>query len=99
MHTLKVKKERISKCLCQNLFIPAAMQIKDHKILITLKRCITLSLSCQTCNTKFLLFYDCRTYENIFCLFGKSANITKALNLKIHCKELRLAFVHRVNTE
>ena len=40
---------KISKCLCRNLFIGAAAQIravyKDHKILVTLKRCITLSLS------------------------------------------------------
>ena len=38
---------KISKCLCQNLFIGAATWIravyKDHKILVTLKRCITLS--------------------------------------------------------
>ena len=40
---------KISKCLCQNLFIGAATQIravyKDHKILVTLRRCIMLSLS------------------------------------------------------
>ena len=38
---------KISKCLCRNLFIVAAAQIrvvyKDHEILVTLKRCITLS--------------------------------------------------------
>ena len=48
---------------------------------------------------KFLLFYDCRTYENIFRLFDDSANKTKAFNLKVNCKELRLVFVHHVNTE
>ena len=40
---------KIPKGLCQNLFIGAAAQnravYKDHKILITLKRCITFSLS------------------------------------------------------
>ena len=40
---------KISKCLCRNLSIGAATQIravyKDHEILVTLKRCITLSLS------------------------------------------------------
>ena len=39
---------KISKCLCQNLFIGAAIQIravcKDHEILVTLKRCITLPI-------------------------------------------------------
>ena len=38
---------KISKYLCQNLFIGATTQIralyKDYKILITLKSCITLS--------------------------------------------------------
>ena len=51
MHTSgKGKKEmsaKISKCLCRNLFIGAVTQIravsKNHEILITLKRCITLS--------------------------------------------------------
>ena len=94
---------KISKCLCPNLFIGATAQIrdvcKDDEILVTLKRCITLSLSFQTWITKFLLLYDCRTYENIFCLFDDSANKTKAFNLKVNCKELRLVFVHCVNTE
>ena len=79
---------KISKCLCRNLFIGATVQIravyKDHKILITLKRCITLSLSFLTYNTKFLLFYDCCNYESIFCLFDNSANKTKAFNLKVN---------------
>ena len=94
---------KISKCLCGNLFIGAAAHIraayKDHETLITLKRCMTLSLSFYTRNTKFLLFYVCRTYENIFCLFDDSANKTKAFNLKVNCKELRLVFVYHVNTE
>ena len=60
---------------------------KDHKILITLKRCITLSLSFQTRNTKFVLFHDCRTYENNFSLFDDSTNKTKPFNLKVNCKE------------
>ena len=81
---------KISKCLCGNLFIGAAAQIravyKDHEILVTLKRCITLSLSLLTCNTKFLLFYDCHTSENIFHLLDDSANKTKAFNLKVNCK-------------
>ena len=38
---------KISKCLCQKLFMGAARQIiavcKDHEILVTLKRGITLS--------------------------------------------------------
>ena len=38
---------KLSKCLCQNLFIGATTQIravqKDHEITINLKRCITLS--------------------------------------------------------
>ena len=39
---------KISKCLCWNLFIGATTQIramcKDHKILVTLKRCLLLCL-------------------------------------------------------
>ena len=39
---------KMPKCLCRNLFVGAATQIrtvyKDHKILVTLKRLITLSL-------------------------------------------------------
>ena len=93
---------KISECLSRNLFIGAAAQIramyKDHEILVTLKKCITLSLSFYTRNTKFLLFYDCRTYENNFRLFGDSANKTKAFNLKVNCP-LQLLTVHHVNTE
>ena len=94
---------KIPKYRCRNLFIVATAQIravyKDHKILVTLKMCITLSLSFSTRNTKFPLFYDCHTYQNIFHLFDDSANKTKAFNLKVDCKELRLVFVHHVNTE
>ena len=50
-------------------------------------------------NTKFLLFYDCCTCENIFRLFDDSANKTKDFDWKVNCKELRLVFVHHVNTE
>ena len=53
----------------------------------------------KTRNTKFPLFYDCRTYENIFRLFDDSANKTMAFHLKVDCKELRLVFVyHELNT-
>ena len=52
VHKLIGKKEmftKISKCLFQNLFIGAAAQTravyKNHEILITLKRCITLSFT------------------------------------------------------
>ena len=72
----------ISKCLCRNLFKGAATQIravyKDNEILVTFKRCICL-LSFKTWNTTFPLFYDCRTYENIFRLFDESANKTNRL--------------------
>ena len=51
VHKLIGRKEmsaKISKWLCRNLFIVATTQIravyKDHKILIILKRCITLSI-------------------------------------------------------
>ena len=88
-----VKKEmlgKISKCLCLNLFIGVAAQLraaqKDHEILVTLK------------NTKFLLFDYCRAYKNIFRLFEDSANKTKAFNLRVNSKKLRLVFVHHVNT-
>ena len=50
VHKLINKKEmlrKISKCLFKNLFTGAAAQIravyKDHEVLITLKRCISLS--------------------------------------------------------
>ena len=66
---------------------------KDHKILLTMKRYITLPLTFSTHNTKFLLFYDCRTCKNIFRLFDGSANNTKAFNLKVNCKELRFSVV------
>ena len=40
---------KISKCLCRNLFIGAATQIravhKDQEVLVTFKRCITLSFT------------------------------------------------------
>ena len=40
---------KMLKCQCQNLFIGATAQIRvvyeDYEILVTLKRCITLSLS------------------------------------------------------
>ena len=94
---------KISKCLCRNLFIRASAQIravlKDQEILVTLKRCIPLSLTFQNCNTKFPLFYDCRTYKSIFRLFDDSSNRTKDFNLKVNCKELRIVLVYHVNTE
>ena len=100
-----VKKEmlgKISKCLCLNLFIGVAAQLraaqKDHEILVTLKKRITLSLSFQTPNTKFLLFDYCCAYKNIFRLFDDSANKTKAFYLRVNSKKLRLVFVHHVNT-
>ena len=40
----------------------------------------------------YIVLYCC-TCENIFRLFGDSANKTKAFNLKVNCKELRLFFV------
>ena len=50
LHKWIGKKEmltKIPKCLCWNLFIGAAAKLrivyKDHKILVILKRCITLS--------------------------------------------------------
>ena len=43
----------------------------------------------------FCLFDDS---EN-FPLFDDTVNKTKAFNLKMTCKELRLVFVHHVNTE
>ena len=93
---------KISKCLCQDLFIGATEKIravyKDHEILVILKRLITLSSGFSTLSTKFLLFYDYCTYKNFFCLFDDSANKTKAFSLKVNCKELRLGFVHHVNT-
>ena len=94
---------KISKCLFRKLFIGAAAQIravyKSHKILVTLKDVLLCLLSFKARNTKFLLFYDCCTYENIFRLFEDRANKTEAVNLKMNCKELRLVFVHHVNTE
>ena len=72
---------------------------KDHKILITLKGCITLSFKFLELQHKFLLFYDCRTYKNIFRLYQDRASKTKVVNLKVNCKELRLVFVHLVNTQ
>ena len=87
--------------MCRNLLIGATTQIRcvyrDHEFLLTLTRCITLSFKFLKSQHKILLFYDCHTYENIFHLIGDSANITKAFNLKVDCKELRLVFVHHVN--
>ena len=94
---------KISKYQCQNLFIGAATQVravcKDHEILVTLKRCITLSFKFLESRQKISIVYDCLTYENIFRLFGDSANKSKAFNLKVNCKELKSVFVHHVNTE
>ena len=94
---------KISKCLCQNLIIGPAAQIrtvyKDHEILVTLKRRITLSLRFYTRKAKFLLFYDCRTSKNIFRLFEDSANKRKAFNVKVNCKELKLVFMLHKNTK
>ena len=94
---------KISKCQFQKLFIGGVAQIravyKDRKILVTLKGCITLSFKFLELQHKFLLFYDCGTYKNIFRLYQDRASKTKAVNLKVNCKELRLVFVHLVNTE
>ena len=61
---------------------------KDHKIFKILKGVLLC-----------LLFCGCFTYKSIFSLFDDSANKIKAFNLKVNCKELRLVFVHHVNTE
>ena len=37
--------------------------------------------------------------KTLFVFFGDNANETKAFNLKVNCKELRLVFVYHVNTE
>ena len=83
----------MSKCLYRNLLIGAVY--KDHEILLTLKRCFTLSLRFQTRNTAFILFYDSRTYENNFRLFEASANKTKAVNLKMNLKHLQMIEVNK----
>ena len=94
---------KISKCLCQNLFIGAAAQIravyKDHEILITLKRCITLSFKFLVASQNFYSFMIVVLTKTFFVLFGDSANRTKAFNLKVNYNELTLVFVHHVNTE
>ena len=91
---------KISKCLYRNLFIGAATEIrpvyKDHEILITFKRCYFVFYVFRQTYTNFLLLYDCRTYENIFCLFNDCASKTNPFDVKMNCKELRLVFV---NTE
>ena len=93
---------KLSKCLCQNLFIGATTQIravqKDHEITINLKRCITLSFKFLDPQHKISIVLWL-PYKNISHLFGSSANKTKAFNLKVNCKELTLVFVHHVNTE
>ena len=96
----------ISKCLCQNLFKGFAAYIravyKNYKILLTLKRCITSSLSFETHITKLILFYDCRTYENIFHLFENSTNKTKAFNLSVRNsdqKTFNKKIPFRINSE
>ena len=47
----------------------------------------------------FSFFYDCHTYENIFPLFDDSVNKTKAFDLKVNYRKLKLVFVHNVNME
>ena len=37
--------------------------------------------------------------KTFFVYFGDSANKTKASNLKVNCKKLRLVFEHHVNIE
>ena len=60
--------------------------------------------------TFYFKSYDCRTYENNFRLFDNSGEKkkqkektknkkNKAFDLKVKSKELRLIFVHHVNTE
>ena len=92
---------KISKCLCRNLLIRAATQIKavykDHETLVTLKRCITLSFKLLDSQHKISIVLYCCTYKNIFRFFGDSANKTRILNLELNCKELRPFFLHHVN--
>ena len=87
---------KISKCLCRNLLIRAATQIKavykDHETLVTLKRCITLSFKLLDSQHKISIVLYCCTYKNIFRFFGDSANKTRILNLELNCKELRPFF-------
>ena len=85
-HKLIGKKEmsaRISKCLCRNLFIGATAQLravyKDHKILVTFKRCITLSFKFLDLQHKISIILWLFTYKNIFRLFVDSANKTRLL--------------------
>ena len=47
----------------------------------------------------FYCLYDRCTFKNISRLFGNSVNKTNAFNLKVNCKELRLFFLHHINTE
>ena len=90
---------KISKCLCRNLLIGATTQIRavyeDHKILVTFKRCITLSLLFLDSQHKIYIVLWLLLLWKHFS-FDKSANKTKAFNLKVNCKELRLVFTHRV---
>ena len=78
---------KISKCLCWNPFIGTAAQIravyKDHETLVTLKRCITLSLSFESRYTNFLLFYDCHTDEKFF-VYLKTVQIRTRKEYKVH---------------
>ena len=93
---------KISKCLCWNLFIGATTQIravhKDPRILITFKKCITLSFQFLDLQHKISIVLWLGTFKNISHLFGNTGNKTKAFNLKVNCKELRLIFVHHVHT-
>ena len=77
---------KILKCLCWNLFIGAAAQIravyKDHKILVYNFVFKFLDSQYKICVVLWLWYR-----ESIFRLF------------KVNWKELRLVFVHRVNTD
>ena len=63
-------------------------KLQNHR---NFEKVYSFALSFQTRNAKFLLFYDCSASENIFRLFHNNVTKTKAFNLKVSCKELRLA--------
>ena len=64
---------KTSKCLYQNLFMGVSVQIravyKDHKILVTLKRCITWSFKFLDLQYKVSIVYMIVVLSKTFLVY------------------------------
>ena len=92
---------KISKCLCRNLSIGAATQIravyKDHEILVTFKRCITLSFLFLDKFKQICYCFMLVVLTKTFFVYLTTMQIRP--RLLIWKWNVRNVFVHHVNSE